>query len=240
MMQAQVMKYSSNPLKGAIKVSSNRSKHRPRKLHFLRWIPNVWVTTSGPHRRPALYLSFDDGPNPVNTPPLLDLLAEHGIRATFFLIGNHVESNEALARRIVSEGHMLGNHSYSHPHFERLSLEEQLAEVERTDRILSAVDGKPHHAFRPPRGVLPRRMLINFLLARHPIAYWSYDSLDYSKRSAEELVALARINPPRTGDIILMHDDSGIALEMLKMLIPEWKAQGFSFGVLPQAAAYRQ
>jgi peptidoglycan/xylan/chitin deacetylase (PgdA/CDA1 family) len=214
-------------------VSSRRMNHRPRKLHLLRLLPNAWVTTSGPRRQRTLYLSFDDGPHPLHTPPLLDLLAEHGVRATFFLIGRNAEAHPDLARRIVAEGHALGNHSYSHPHFERLALPEQLDEVARTDRILGAFDGQPSHSFRPPRGVLPRPMLLHFMRRRRPIAYWSYDSLDYSRRPAAELVAFAQRDPPHAGDIILMHDDNDIALHVLRVMLPAWKAQGFGFDAMP-------
>jgi peptidoglycan/xylan/chitin deacetylase (PgdA/CDA1 family) len=184
-----------------------------------------------------LHLSFDDGPNPVHTPPLLELLAEHGARATFFLIGRHAEENRVLAQRIVDEGHVLGNHSYSHPHFERLSLQEQLDEVERAEQVLGTIDGRQRHAFRPPRGVLPPQLLLKFIRMRQLVEYWSYDSLDYSRRTAEDLIEQARLHPPRNGDIILMHDDNDVAIDMLRVLIPEWKAMGFALEALPPPAA---
>lgn len=207
--------------------------HRPRKLLLLRLLPNAWVRTSGPGRDRVLYLSFDDGPDPVHTPPLLDLLAEHDAQATFFLIGAHAERHKDLVRRIVEAGHTIGNHSYSHPHFNQLGLAAQLAEVDRTDRLLNAIDQRDRHAFRPPRGVLPRPMLLHFIRNRRRIAYWSYDSLDYSARGVRELVDLAHAEPPRPGDIILMHDDSDTARQMLRTLLPAWKQQGYRFAALP-------
>ena len=196
----------------------------------------VWhytVRRAGLLPRP-LYLSFDDGPHPEHTPRLLDLLAEHGAKATFFLIGNQIEANAALVGRIAAEGHTLGNHSMSHPHFETLSLAEQLEEVDRTDRLLSSIDGLPRHSFRPPRGVLTLPMLARFFRQRRRIAYWSYDSLDYSRRPAAELIEMMRRHPVRAGDIILMHDDDPVSLEMLQTLIPAWKAEGFSLRSLPR------
>jgi peptidoglycan/xylan/chitin deacetylase (PgdA/CDA1 family) len=206
---------------------------RPKKLKLLRWLPNSLVTTSGPRAQRGLYLSFDDGPHPEHTPRLLDLLAEHGAKATFFLIGNQIEANAALVRRIAFEGHTLGNHSMHHPHFEKLSLVEQLDEVEQTDRLLSSIDGRVRHSFRPPRGVLTLPMLARFFRLRRRVDYWSYDSLDYSRRPAAELIDVMRRHPVRAGDIILMHDDSPISLEMLQVLIPAWKAEGFSLRSLP-------
>lgn len=207
---------------------------RPRRLRVLRFLPNGWLMTSGPTGAARnLYLTFDDGPHPDHTPALLDLLAEHGAKASFFLVGREVERHDALARRIASEGHTLGNHSYSHPRFEALTLDEQLEEIERTQRLLTGIDGRPRHAFRPPRGVLTGAMLASLVRRRHRIDYWSYDSLDYSRRPVPELLETIQRHPPRGGDIILMHDDSEHSLTLLRALIPAWIAQGFSLRALP-------
>lgn len=207
---------------------------RPRKLKLLRWLPRSLVTTTGPREQHGLYLSFDDGPHPEYTPRVLDLLAEHDAKATFYLIGNQIEANAALVARIAAEGHTLGNHSMSHPHFEELSSAEQLDEVDQVDRLLSSIDGRPRHSFRPPRGVLTVPMLARFFWQRRRVDYWSYDSLDYSRRPATELVEVMRSHPVRAGDIILMHDDGPISLDMLRILIPAWKAEGFSLLPLPR------
>ena len=207
---------------------------RPRRLRVLRFLPNGWLMTSGPTGAARnLYLTFDDGPHPDHTPALLDLLAEHGAKASFFLVGREVERHDALARRIASEGHTLGNHSYSHPRFEALTLDEQLEEIERTQRLLTGIDGRSRHAFRPPRGVLTGAMLTSLVRRRHRIDYWSYDSLDYSRRPVPELLETIQRHPPRGGDIILMHDDSEHSLTLLRALIPAWIAQGFSLRALP-------
>lgn len=207
---------------------------RPRRLRVLRFLPNGWLMTSGPTGAARnLYLTFDDGPHPDHTPALLDLLAEHGAKASFFLVGREVERHDALARRIASEGHTLGNHSYSHPRFEALTLDEQLEEIERTQRLLTGIDGRSRHAFRPPRGVLTGAMLASLVRRRHRIDYWSYDSLDYSRRPVPELLETIQRHPPRGGDIILMHDDSEHSLTLLRALIPAWIAQGFSLRALP-------
>ncbi|MFZ5638708.1 MAG: polysaccharide deacetylase family protein [Pseudomonadota bacterium] len=206
---------------------------RPKKLQVLRWLPDRWVSTHGPRRGRTLHLTFDDGPHPEHTPALLDLLAEHRARATFFLIGEQAELHPRTVERILREGHTLGNHSWSHPRFERLALAEQREEIERTDRLLERFDGLPRHDFRPPRGVMPRSMLIDCIRRGRRIAYWSYDSLDYSRRPAAELIASARRHPPRPGEILLLHDDGGLALELLAAMLPAWAADGFAFEPLP-------
>ena len=111
-----------------------------------------------------------------------------------------------------------------------------LDEVDRTDALLSGIDGPPRHSFRQPRGVMPPRMLANFFRRRRRTTYWSYDSLDYSRRPAAELIEIIRRHPVQPGDILLMHDDSTLSLEMLTLLIPEWKAQGFTLEALPAEA----
>lgn len=209
---------------------------RPRRLKLLRFLPNGWLATSGPAKAGrSLYLTFDDGPHPGFTPALLDLLAEHGAKASFFLVGREVEKHDALARRISAEGHTLGNHSYSHPLFESLTLDQQMDEIARTEHLLQGIDGLSRHAFRPPRGVLTLPMLARLVGRRHRIDYWSYDSLDYSRRPVPELLETIRRHPPRDGDIILMHDDSEHSLLLLRELLPAWKAQGFELRALPPA-----
>ena len=208
---------------------------RPKKLQVLQWLPTRWVLTRGSRRRRVLYLSFDDGPHPEHTPALLDLLARHRARATFYLIGREAERHAGLVRRIVSEGHALGNHSWSHPQFERLSLAEQRREIEYTDRLLARFDGQARHDFRPPRGVMPLPMVLDCIRRGHRIAFWSYDSLDYSQRPAEALVEIARRHPPRPGEIVLMHDDGPLSLRMLETLLPLWQADGFAFEPLVSA-----
>lgn len=206
---------------------------RPRKLRVLRWLPERWVLTTGPANRQVLYLTFDDGPHPEHTPRLLDLLAEHDARATFFLIGEHAERHPDIASRLVREGHGLGNHSWSHPHFDRITQARQLEEIDRTDRLLQSLDGRDRHDFRPPRGATPIGLMIDCLRRGRRVAYWSYDSLDYTQRAPADLIAGVRSRPVQAGEVVLMHDDSAHSLELLRVMIPEWKAAGYGFEPLP-------
>lgn len=206
---------------------------RPKRVRLLRWLPNAWLTTSGPAAGRCLYLSFDDGPHAQFTQPLLDLLAEHDAKASFFLIGQQIERHPELARRIAGAGHTLGNHSYSHPQFERLTPDEQFEQIRHTDHLLSLADGRDRHMFRPPRGVLPLSMVARCLRERRRICMWSYDTHDYSRKPVEQVLPLIRSNPVRSGDILLMHDDGDLALDLLRVLLPEWKRQGFEFHALP-------
>ncbi len=209
---------------------------RPKKLQLLRWLPGRWVLTRGTTAGRVLHLTFDDGPNATHTPPLLDLLAAHDVRATFFLIGDRAEQAPELVERLVREGHVLGNHSWHHRHFDAQPVAAQRAEIARADALLARADGLARHDFRPPRGLLPRGLLLDCLRHGTRIAYWTYDTLDYSGRTVDALIDSARRHPPRPGDILLMHDDAEASRRLLETMLPEWKAAGFAFEPLRPVA----
>jgi peptidoglycan/xylan/chitin deacetylase (PgdA/CDA1 family) len=176
----------------------------------------------------GVYLTFDDGPHPEHTPRLLELLARHDARATFFLLGENAARHQDLVRRIVSEGHAIGNHSYTHPSFVDISLRRQAQEIDRTERVLSGFDGRPSHPFRPPRGRPTAGTIALCLLRRCPMALWTHDSRDFARDTASvvESLSSAQVEP---GDILLFHDDSGTGLDALEVLLPRWQSSGLKF-----------
>lgn len=204
---------------------------------MLGLLPSRLVVTRLRPREKVIYLSFDDGPDPTFTPPVLDLLAEHGATATFFLIGNCIDAQPDVVRRIVAEGHQLGNHSWSHPFMSDLPIEGQMEEIDRTDALLARYDGKPRHPFRPPCGVLPANLLLRFAREGRSIAFWSYDSHDYERLPADELLPKIRATPPRSGDVVLMHDENAETVRLLAGLLPEWRAQGYAVRAMPEGRA---
>ncbi|ANB17162.1 polysaccharide deacetylase family protein [Dokdonella koreensis] len=206
----------------------------PNKQTLLRLLPDSLALTRGPTHARCAYLTFDDGPNPQFTPPLLDLLARYGAHGSFFLIGDQIERYPAIVERIVAEGHLIGNHSYSHPQFDRLPLAGQLAEIERTDRLLERFDGRARHRFRTPRGVAPARLLLHLAKARRGITYWSYDSLDYDDHPVPMLCEALQRHGLRNGEIVLMHDDSARAQGILEQMLPRWRDQGIALHALPE------
>jgi peptidoglycan-N-acetylglucosamine deacetylase len=223
------------PIKGL--PQADAMKLLPSKNTLIGFLPDSLATTRESTRERVAYLTFDDGPDPDYTPRVLDLLGEHGARASFFLIGQRIEKHPEVVERIVAEGHLIGNHSYSHPHFDRLALDAQLGEIERTDGLLGQFDRRTRHRFRTPRGVVPFGLLWHFARIRRRITYWSRDSLDYQDRSVDDLVGRLRQDSVRNGEVVLMHDDSDRAGNVLKTMLPEWKAQGFSMDALPEEAA---
>lgn len=206
------------------------------KAKLSRLLPAAWMISHGGGRHARLALTFDDGPDAVHTPRLLDMLAHQGVRATFFLIGEHVERLPAIAQRIADEGHELGNHSYRHDNFAALPLQAQLEEIRVTEALLGCHDRAPRRYFRPPQGRLNLSLLAALAWRSYPIAMWSYDSGDW--RAADAIAILERFADAsvRNGDIILFHDDNDRTLAALTQLLPVWRDQGFAFVTLSELA----
>jgi peptidoglycan/xylan/chitin deacetylase (PgdA/CDA1 family) len=140
-----------------------------------------------PARPGEIALTFDDGPNAVWTPRLLDLLAKHDVRATFFLLGSRAEARPELVRRISAAGHTIGNHSWSHPNLARIRAGRVREELKRTSDTLEQILGAPVKFFRPPFGA--RRPVV-FRVARElrmePVL-WNAMTSDWCEPSAERI-----------------------------------------------------
>jgi peptidoglycan/xylan/chitin deacetylase (PgdA/CDA1 family) len=191
----------------------------------------MWQVYTRVLRSSSIHLTFDDGPDSTYTPQLIDLLAAHGAKATFFLRGDNAKRNAVLARRIVDAGHALGNHSFTHPSFDRLTWRGQSEEIERTDRLLESFDGRSKHVFRPPYGKLTLRTLALCLFRRQRVALWTHDSLDF-RLDAQQILQRLRQLRLRRGDILLFHDDGPAGITALGQILPEWRLAGFEFASL--------
>ena len=134
-------------------------------------------------------LTFDDGPNPAWTPRLLDALAAHNVKATFFLLGSFAQGEPDLVRRIADGGHLIGNHSWSHPDLSRTSSAQIREELRRTSETLAQITGAPTRFFRPPFGA--RRPAV-FRIAREfglQTVLWNAMTPDWREPSAERITA---------------------------------------------------
>ena len=203
------------------------------KRMLLATLPHRMLIASGDRSQPALGLTFDDGPDPVVTPAVLDALAEASVRATFFVIGRRARKYPQLVERIVREGHTLGNHTYYHHPPARTSARRLMREVHRTAAILERF-GKPVHLFRPPQGRISAGKLRRLWQARQTVVLWSYDPLDCRRRSAGELCDHFLQEAPQAGDIVLLHDDQRQTAVALPRLLAGLKQQDFSFQTLDQ------
>lgn len=203
----------------------------PLLLAIASIITGARLVTRLPRRTPTLYLTFDDGPHPNETPRLLEVLDRLEIKATFFVVGRAAEKHPHLAKELAEAGHALGNHSMTHPWFNRLSMRKQLEEIRSADQVLEHFDGKTQHPFRPPHGKWTFFSLFACLFRSQKMILWAHDSLDY-RSSADQVVAHMRSRKIKSGDILLFHDDGPIAREALAQLVPDWKAAGFQFSAI--------
>lgn len=167
-----------------------------------QWLgPTVW---RGRQDTPTVALTFDDGPS-EDTERVLDVLQAYDVPATFFMIGREVERHPQTARRVVAEGHEVGNHSYSHPIFLYRTRTETARQLTLTQQTISSVTGVRPRLARPPCGV---RTPGYFAAARRlglRTVQWSVAGFDWKKRSARQ-VADAVLEDVRPGSIILLHD----------------------------------
>jgi peptidoglycan-N-acetylglucosamine deacetylase len=178
-------------------------------------LPQHIFLVKGSASRPAISLTFDDGPHPEYTPRLLDQLGEHQISATFFLIGREAELYPELVRRIVQEGHQLGNHTWHHAPPDQVSARALADEVHRTQQLLTDLTGQVPRVFRPPLGKLtPGKFACVWRLGLTTVL-WSVDPKDYQVDSVAELRRRLLDHPCRSGDIVLMHDSRPLALEVI-------------------------
>jgi peptidoglycan-N-acetylglucosamine deacetylase len=148
---------------------------------------------TAPARPDEIALTFDDGPNPKWTPLLLDTLAAHDVRATFFLMGSAASAQPDLVRRIAAGGHLIGDHTWTHPNLARSSASRIQSELSRTKDFLEQITGSPVKFFRPPFGA--RRPAV-FRIARElglQVVLWNAMTTDWSLPSADRIAGnLAR------------------------------------------------
>lgn len=194
-------------------------------------LPRHRFLIRGPATSAAVALTFDDGPHPEYTPRLLDLLADHQLKATFFVIGREAERHPELLARIVREGHDIGHHSWNHSEPANTSTATLLAEIERTNELLWEPAGVIPMIVRPPKGQLSLGKLLRLLAHGERIILWSVDPKDYAMTSSAPLVTWARESRFTAGDVILLHDSHPFCLEAIPALAQRLKTLGL--GAVP-------
>lgn len=176
------------------------------------------VCWRGSRRRNLVALTFDDGPRSRFTPRVLDLLRGAGARATFFLEGRRVEKHPDLVRRIVDEGHEIGNHGYEH-NGEALQTQAARCEKALSDR------GVCTRLFRPPMGRIAARDILRFVARGYRVVLWSVDRRDSLRHEGKWTGPAPDCGQVRAGDIVLMHDDNPVCLAELPELLAVLKRQ---------------
>ena len=174
-------------------------------------------------------ISFDDGPASAHTAAILDVLQAEQVPAAFFCIGKNIAGNEALLQRIVAEGHIIGNHSYSHHFwFDLFSTQKMREDVEYMSNTVKATMGLKPLLFRPPYGVTTPNMRRVMEQTGFTAIGWNIRSMDTVIKEEDKL--LDKINcGVQPGAIVLLHDTSATTLAILPRFIKQVRDQGYSF-----------
>lgn len=170
-------------------------------------------------------LTFDDGPHPVYTLEMLDLLKEKNIKATFFLLGEQVEKYPDIVKRMNDEGHLIGNHSYKHEQLSKLSSIQACSQVNRTNELIYAITGKNPEYLRPPFGDWKDRLDCEVNMIE---VLWDVDTLDWSSQNKDKVVSKVMKNVEE-GDIILMHDSYESTVKATAEIIDRLQKDGYEF-----------
>jgi len=178
---------------------------------------------------PYIAMTFDDGPSATLTPKLLDLLAAHHIKATFFVIGENVAEHPEIVERAAREGHEIANHSWSHPNFGKMSDEGVRRQLTRTDDAIKNATGVRPTLLRPPYGSITARQKrwIHDEFG-YQIILWDVDPYDW-KRPGPSVVCNRILKETRPGSIVLSHDIHPGTIEAMPSTFDQLQAKGFKF-----------
>lgn len=194
-----------------------------------------------PHQSKQLALTYDDGPNDAQTPRLLEVLAKHDVSATFFMIGRFVQIRPEIARQVAQAGHVIGNHTFTHPLLTFMSAANIRTQLQSCERALADAVGQHSNLFRPPYGGRrPAVLRIARELNLEPIL-WNITGFDWNAPSAEYIEGKVT-RRMRGGNVILLHDgghremgaDRSRSVTATDRLITRYKAEGFEFVTIPQ------
>jgi peptidoglycan/xylan/chitin deacetylase (PgdA/CDA1 family) len=184
---------------------------------------------------PKIALTFDDGPHATSTPQILNLLDKFKVSATFFLVGKHLKKHHEIARRMVSAGHEIGNHTFSHSLLYASTKNRIRDEISRTDALLRNIDGAEPKFFRPPAGFFTKRVLDVVEQMGYQAVVGDVYPRDPHLPGKEKIVDRV-LQRTVAGSIIILHDggntqcvDRSQTIEALYEIIPRLKTEGFEF-----------
>lgn len=186
-------------------------------------------------------LTFDEGPDPDSTPPILELLDRYQAKATFFLLGRNAVRHPRLVKDIMASGHEIGEHSDRHTHAWKCGPFATATDLINGGRSISSVAGGPVPWFRPPYGKLNIISLLYIVFGRKRVAFWDIDPKDYAADSAAQ-VCNETFSSLRNGRVLLLHDgrtgesnDKGVTVSALEGILAEGTRRGLTFGSVSQA-----
>ncbi len=170
-------------------------------------------------------ITFDDGPHPYYTEQLLDGLKERGVRATFFVMGKHVEENPELVERMYNEGHLIGNHTYSHIQLNKSNGDTFKEELVKTSELIEELTGQEVQYVRPPYGSWDKKFEKE--LNMFPVL-WTIDPLDWCSDNVAVIVQKVT-SRAKENSIILLHDEYKTTVTAALQIIDELQKEGYEF-----------
>ncbi len=186
---------------------------------------------------PFLALTFDDGPHPVNTPKLLDILKARNVKATFYVVGTNAKRYPEILRRIIAEGHEIGNHTITHGDLSKMSESQVRKELTDSHQAILSATGVAPRTMRPPYGAISKaqktwiRREFNY-----PSILWSVDPEDW-KRPGSSDVASRLVSGAKPGGILLVHDIHAPTIDAIPSAVDQLKQKGFQFVTVTQLIA---
>ncbi len=194
-------------------------------------------TESGDTEEMVVALTFDDGPSIKHTPEILNILKEHNVKATFFIVGEHVKYYPGLTKRIFEEGHIIGNHSYYHPDFKTISRKEVEEELTKTSKSVQKITGRYPLLLRPPYGHCNDTVNQVVKDLGFKMITWSVMTDDYKPEIKAEEIKKEILNKMHPGAIIGLHDGGGDRTKTVKALpeiIRTLREQGYELVTIPE------
>lgn len=175
--------------------------------------------------KPRIAITFDDGPSAKYTPQLLDGLKERNVKASFFVIGKMAEENPKLIQREKEEGHLIGNHTYNHVDISKISDEDAVSEIQKTNQVIEKVTKDNVEYLRAPFGSWKKNLVGRMNV--FPVA-WSVDPLDWTTENADEIVNKV-VTEVKENDIILLHDCYQSSVDAALRIIDILRKEGYEF-----------
>ena len=223
---------------------SGKSRKKTEETLQPGWNPSFSVPGGGTGRQdsyrdvpitePYVAMTFDDGPHPSNTPRLLDILKKRNVKATFYVVGSNARRYPHILRRMVAEGHEIGNHTDSHAYLTKLSRDGVRRELAVTHQAIVSATGIAPRTMRPPYGAISSELKAGIKREfGYPSILWSVDPNDW-KRPGSSVVANRLVSGARPGGILLAHDIHSPTIDAMPSTLDRLLAKGFRFVTVTQ------